>query len=422
MIKQMQAEAEQRRAAEVAALRSSIVSAVAAAMTDAAPAIGAAIRPPLPPPVDQASLQAALATTLPQIVEQSLSTTFLPLLATSLAASLTGPIAATVEMAIERGIATKIPSAVDSTLRATVGPAAEESLRTAFSQMLIPAYERSTKAMFEQIHATFTSGTTDITEAVSNQVRSSLTPLAAVEQRLANLVTETQASIGASLADAAAATSAASAAAASLANAATLPPHTNPSRPATSSAARSVFDSPGNLGGQNGAPPSTPTRPGAVPTHTIAGGDAAAMLQHFKRTMELQDLLAKGEHERAFASALQAQSPELLIWLCNKADPATLLYPRVGAPPSQVILTSLAQQLAANVGTDTALKLRWLQAILPRIDPRDRLIAANIKRLLDQISANLQACTEVLGNAGHPSHASLLAVSAVVSQLQAMVR
>ena len=65
----------------------------------------------------------------------------------------------------------QIPSAVDSTLRATVGPAAEESLRTAFSQMLIPAYERSTKAMFEQIHATFTSGTTDITEAVSNQVR-----------------------------------------------------------------------------------------------------------------------------------------------------------------------------------------------------------------------------------------------------------
>jgi UTP-glucose-1-phosphate uridylyltransferase len=38
------------------------------------------------------------------------------------------------------------------------------------------------------------------------------------------------------------------------------------------------------------------------------GGDATAVLDHFKRTMELQELLSKGEHEAAFTTVLHVRA------------------------------------------------------------------------------------------------------------------
>ncbi|EOD05772.1 hypothetical protein EMIHUDRAFT_453607 [Emiliania huxleyi CCMP1516] len=130
-------------------------------------------------------------------------------------------------------------------------------------------------------------------------------------------------------------------------------------------------------------------------------------------TMELQQLLGRGEHEKAFATALHAQLLELLSWLCSKVDPSELL----AARPSQILLTSLVQQLAFDLGASTSMKLKWLLATLPRLDPHDPQIASHVPKILEQVAANLAGCTDVLGNAGHPCHATLLAVSAMVSQL-----
>jgi len=63
------------------------------------------------------------------------------------------------------------------------------------------------------------------------------------------------------------------------------------------------------------------------------------------------------------------------------------------------------------------MKLKWLLATLPRLDPHDPQIASHVPKILEQVAANLAGCTDVLGNAGHPCHATLLAVSAMVSQL-----
>jgi len=73
---------------------------------------------------------------------------------------------------------------------------------------------------------------------------------------------------------------------------------------------RSVFDSPGPVSGYVGGVGDLNggggvTRAAGPAAAGPAGGDAGAMLQHFKLSMELNELLSRSEHEAAFSSALQ---------------------------------------------------------------------------------------------------------------------
>ena len=132
--------------------------------------------------------------------------------------------------------------------------------------------------------------------------------------------------------------------------------------------------------------------------------------------MELQNLISQNEHEKAFASVLQMQSLDLLVWLCNKVGPGD-----TGSRPfSQIIVLSLVQQLTVALDKDTAVKLAWLQAILPRLNVRDPQIAANVPKILEQVAANVNGCTTVRADGSHPCHAQLLGVSAKLARMQSL--
>jgi hypothetical protein len=54
----------------------------------------------------------------------------------------------------------------------------QDALRTSFESMLVPAFEQSSKTMFEQVDGAFQKGMSEHTVAIQQQVEATHTPLA----------------------------------------------------------------------------------------------------------------------------------------------------------------------------------------------------------------------------------------------------
>jgi len=103
------------------------------------------------------------------------------------------------------------------------------------------------------------------------------------------------------------------------------------------------------------------------------------------------DLLRANEYEKAFTQALSASDSAMALFVCKNSDLSTVLE---GERPklSQPIMLCLMQQLGADLSTDEDLsvKLAWLQSMALILDPQNESVAKHIKSVVQQLVTNLQ--------------------------------
>ncbi|XP_074320362.1 uncharacterized protein LOC141657127 [Silene latifolia] len=104
----------------------------------------------------------------------------------------------------------------------------------------------------------------------------------------------------------------------------------------------------------------------------------------FDPTIELSRLIAEQKYEEAFASALQRSDVSIVWWLCSQVDLQQMLC-IIPVPLSQEILLYLLHQLACDISKDTVRKLAWMTDVASSILPHDRMIADHARPILEQV-------------------------------------
>jgi len=342
-------------------------------------------------------------------------------LSASLEAKLTTALERSVQPRMEKAVseglgaitqaATSLPPLISSSVTTGVKATVSAAVKEHFSATLVPGYEKAAQAMFEQLHATFTSGLSQLVSDVQAPLTEVLTNAAAQaavhqEQVVIDATSKLDAAIkkaaGEMTGTARKAANEAKAAAASQAQA-TLAPVPQPQKkpPSAPSPAPSPAPTP--------APASAPAP--APPPDVL---QSSGVMQNFALTMELQGLVAQAQVERAFAVALNANNTEIVLWLCNQLEPKTLGGP---TPVSQLVLVSLVAQLVNGLHTEPVkLKLGWLREALGLLNTADPLIAPNIDRILASVQEQLSRA-EALLDPSHPSTADLALVIFKVNKM-----
>ncbi|XP_003936366.3 enhancer of mRNA-decapping protein 4 isoform X3 [Saimiri boliviensis] len=99
-------------------------------------------------------------------------------------------------------------------------------------------------------------------------------------------------------------------------------------------------------------------------------------------------LLQQGHLNQAFQQALTAADLSLVLYVCETVDPAQVF----GQPPcplSQPVLLSLIQQLASDLGTRTDLKLSYLEEAVMHLDHSDPITRDHMGSVMAQVRQKL---------------------------------
>ncbi|KAE8098914.1 hypothetical protein FH972_016942 [Carpinus fangiana] len=250
---------------------------------------------------------------------------------------------------LEKSINVKLEATVARQIQAqfqTSGKQAlQDALKCSLETSVIPAFEMSCKAMFEQVDATFQKGMVEHSTAAKQHFESAHSPLAhalrdainsasTVAQTLGGEVLEGQRKL-LSLAAAGANSSAVNPLVSQLSN--------------------------GPLGGLH-EKVEVPVDP----------------------TKELSRLVSERKYDEAFTAALQRSDVTIVSWLCSQVDLRGIL----SAVPlllSQGVLLSLLQQLACDISNDSPRKLAWMTDVANAIIPTDPMIAVHVRPIFDQV-------------------------------------
>ncbi|XP_055993031.1 enhancer of mRNA-decapping protein 4 isoform X3 [Sorex fumeus] len=99
-------------------------------------------------------------------------------------------------------------------------------------------------------------------------------------------------------------------------------------------------------------------------------------------------LLQQGNLNQAFQQALTAADLNLVLYVCETVDPGQVF----GQPPcplSQPVLLSLIQQLASDLGTRTDLKLSYLEEAVMHLDHSDPITRDHMGSVMAQVRQKL---------------------------------
>ncbi|KAK7305300.1 hypothetical protein VNO77_43204 [Canavalia gladiata] len=218
----------------------------------------------------------------------------------------------------------------------------QDALKSSFETSVVPAFEMSCKAMFEQVDATFQKGMVEHSTAMQQRLESGPTSLAislrdsinsasSISQTLSREVLEGQ-------------------------------------RKLVALAART------NSGTLNPLPVQLNNGP----------------LLHEKvevpldPTQELARLISERKYEEAFTAALQRSDVSIVSWLCSQVDLHGLLS-MVPLPLSQGVVLSLLQQLACDINNDTPRKIAWMTDVAAAINPSDPMISMHVRPIFEQV-------------------------------------
>ncbi|VVD05583.1 unnamed protein product [Leptidea sinapis] len=108
-------------------------------------------------------------------------------------------------------------------------------------------------------------------------------------------------------------------------------------------------------------------------------------------------MISSGDVNAAFQAALSASDLSLVIAACRAAEPA-----RVFGPPCRLrqhVLLSLAQQLAADIATDTRLKHRYLEEAIMNLDSSNPVTREHLPIVMQHLQK--QIMTFLSANPGH---------------------
>ncbi|PKA50505.1 Enhancer of mRNA-decapping protein 4 [Apostasia shenzhenica] len=305
---------------------------------------------------------------LPAILEKTLKKEFSsigPAVARSISPAIDKTISSAIADSFQKGVGDKsvnqLEKAVNTKLESTVSrqiqaqfqtsgrQALQDALKSTLEVSLIPAFEQSCKAMFDQVDATFQKGLTEHTAAAQQQFDSAHSPLALTLRDSINSASSISQNFTTELADGQRKL---------LALFAGNPKALNPI-----------------LLQQNSGPV------GGVPEMALSVQQVEAPLDPMK---ELSWLISERKFNEAFTAALQRSDVSLVSWLCSQVDLHGLCS-MVPLPLTQGVLLALLQQLACDIGNDTARRLGWMTEVAAAINPADPVISLHVRPIFKQV-------------------------------------
>ncbi|KAK4254538.1 hypothetical protein QN277_009909 [Acacia crassicarpa] len=264
-------------------------------------------------------------------------------------------ISSTVMDSFQKGVGDKalnqLDKSVNSKLEATVTrqiqaqfqtsgkQALQEALKSSLEASIIPAFEISCKAMFEQIDVAFQNGLVKYTTAIQQQYDSTHSPLVMTLRDTINSASSITKTVSGQLADGL---------------------HKLSEIVATSKVADTSVTKISNG------------------LHEITEDP----------TKELSRLVSERKFEEAFTSALHRSDVSLVSWLCSQVDLAGMLS-MVPLPLSQGVLLSLLQQLSCDLNAESTRKLLWMTDVAAAINPADPSITVHVRTILEQVARTL---------------------------------
>ncbi|XP_055002087.1 enhancer of mRNA-decapping protein 4 isoform X1 [Sorex araneus] len=99
-------------------------------------------------------------------------------------------------------------------------------------------------------------------------------------------------------------------------------------------------------------------------------------------------LLQQGNLNQAFQQALTAADLNLVLYVCETVDPGQV-FGQPSCPLSQPVLLSLIQQLASDLGTRTDLKLSYLEEAVMHLDHSDPITRDHMGSVMAQVRQKL---------------------------------
>ncbi|XP_074292968.1 enhancer of mRNA-decapping protein 4-like [Silene latifolia] len=250
---------------------------------------------------------------------------------------------------LEKSVTSKLEPAVARQIQLqfqTSGKQAlQDGLKSCFEASIIPAFEVTCKAMFEQIDVAFQKGIVEHTQAAQHHIETTHSPLALALRDSLNSASSLTQSLSGELADG--------------------------QRKLIALAAAGANSQSGNQ----------------LVTQ-LSNGPLAGLHekvdQPFDPTKELSRLISEHKYEEAFTSALQRSDVAIVSWLCSQVDLQRMLTV-MPLPLTQGVLLSLLQQLACDITKDTTRKLGWMLDVASCIIPHDPMIAVHARPILEQV-------------------------------------
>ncbi|XP_057545386.1 enhancer of mRNA-decapping protein 4-like isoform X2 [Amaranthus tricolor] len=299
----------------------------------------------------------------------------LPAVGTNVARVLSPAVEKTISSAItdsfQRGVgdkaASQLEKSVTSKLETTVArqiqvqfqtsgkQALQDGLRSCLEASIIPAFEMSCKAMFEQVNSAFQKGMAEHTTTATHQIESTNSQLALALRDALNSASSLTQTLSGELAD--------------------------NQRKLLALAAAGANSNSGN----------------SLITQLSNGPLAGLHEKPFDPTKELSRLVSENKYEEAFTAALQRSDVSIVSWLCSQVDLQRLLS-TIPLPLSQGVLLSLLQQLACDISKDTARKLAWMTDVATCINPHDPMIVVHVRPILEQVYQILNHQRSLLNN------------------------
>ncbi|CAA0833605.1 Enhancer of mRNA-decapping protein 4 [Striga hermonthica] len=283
---------------------------------------------------------------LGQSVARTITPTIEKIVSTTIAESFQKGVGDKAVNQLEKSVNSKLEATVARQIQAqfqTSGKQAlQETLKSSLETSVIPAFEMSCRAMFEQVDATFKNGLVEHSAAAQQQFDSSHSPLAIALRDAINSASSMTQTLSSEILD-------------GQRKLVALAANTKAANPLISQLSN------GPLGGLHDKL-EAPLDP----------------------TAEISRLVADRKYEEAFTAALQRTDVNIVSWLCAQVDlPGILSMNPV--PLSQGVLLSLLQQLACDIIKDTSRKLTWMREVLSAINPSDAMIVVHVRPIFEQV-------------------------------------
>ncbi|KAI4321737.1 hypothetical protein MLD38_035085 [Melastoma candidum] len=247
------------------------------------------------------------------------------------------------EKSVNSKLETTVARQIQAQFQTSGKQALQETLKSSLEASVIPSFEKSCKAMFEQVDATFQKGIVEHTSAAQQQLESLHSPLAVALRDAMNSASSITRTLSGDIAE-----------------------------------------------GQRKLLAMVTTGNSSVnPLITqLSNGPLSGLLEkvepHFDPTKELSRLISEFKYEEAFTAALQRSDVFIVSWLCSQVDLHKIVS-MVPLPLSQGVLLSLLQQLACDISKDMPRKLAWMTDVAGAINTSDPVIAMHVRPIFEQV-------------------------------------
>jgi len=257
---------------------------------------------------------------------------------------------ATNAAAAQRAAAAAAKEAVQTTL--------QSEIRVAMQQVMIPAFERSTQTMFNQIANTFDRAIGELNSELM-QIRDR-----SVQANAMPLIEELQRSV---------------------IEMRSLP------QALDSALKSSVSNAFGAVSAPHHHQQQTHSQGGGVGNvRSLADLEQKQQQVVIDPTAEIKRALNAGNLDAAFSQALSTSNLEIVSWLCSQVPPDRV-FGQHPCPLSPFVLLSLAQQLSSDLTTkDAERKLDWIRDTCLAIDPQDPALKLHVRPVLTSVYESLR--------------------------------